>query len=132
MLHRVTATPPTPPSGLRDEFLDSRCGADAQLLAANAMPFEAFLVRENATGRFALVLGRAPAAEAIVHGHCHQQAFAAVKATAEVLGWIPGPTACLVDSSCCGIAGAFGYGVHHYDIWLHVARVLELPLGGAP
>ena len=95
--------------GLRDEFLDYGFGADAQLLAANALLFEEFLVREKAAGRFAVVLGRAPASEAIVHGHCHQKAFAAMKPIAEVLGWIPGMTARLVDSSCCGMAGAFGY-----------------------
>jgi Fe-S oxidoreductase len=158
--------------GLRDEFLDYGFGADAQLLAANALLFEEFLVREKAAGRFAVVLGRAPASEAIVHGHCHQKAFAAMKPVAEVLEWIPGMTARLVDSSCCGMAGAFGYDARHYGVSmamgeiallpavrlapastlviadgfscrhqirdgagrnaLHVARVLELALGGTP
>jgi hypothetical protein len=91
-------------------FWTTDCGTDAQLLAADAMLLGEFLLRENAAGRSALVLGRAPAAEAIVHGQFHQKAFAAMKPTAEVIGWIPGVTAPA----------------------LHVARVLQPALGGAP
>ncbi len=113
--------------GLRDEFLDYGFGADAQLLAANALLFEEFLVREKAVGRIALALKHAPATEAIVHGHCHQKAFAAMKPVAEVLGWIPGMTTRIIDSSCCGMAGAFGYEAAHYDVSLAMGELALLP-----
>src|SRR5450432_1559872 len=117
--------------GLRDELLDYGFGADAQLLAANALLFEEFLVRENAAGRLALPIKRAPAAEAIVHGHCHQKAFAATKPIAEVLAWIPGLTARVVESSCCGMAGAFGYEARHYDVSMAMGELALLPAARA-
>jgi Fe-S oxidoreductase len=117
--------------GLRDEFLDYGLGADAQLLAANALLFEEFLVREKAVGRFALALKKAPASDAIVHGHCHQKAFAAMKPMADVLGWIPGMTARFIDSSCCGMAGAFGYEAQHYDISMAMGELALLPAARA-
>jgi FAD/FMN-containing dehydrogenase/Fe-S oxidoreductase len=113
--------------GLRDEFLDYRFGADAQLLAANAFMFEEFLVREKAAGRLALALRHAPATEAVVHAHCHQKAFAATKPIAEVLGWIPGMTTRFIESSCCGMAGAFGYEVRHYGVSMAMGELALLP-----
>ncbi len=113
--------------GMRDEFLDYGFGADAQLLSANALMFEEFLVREKAAGRFELQFKQTSTIDAVVHGHCHQKAFAATKPIAEVLGWIPGMTARMVDSSCCGMAGPFGYEARHYDISLAMGELALLP-----
>ena len=63
----------------------------------------------------------------IVHGHCHQKAFAAIKPMAEVLGWIPGLSARLIESSCCGMAGAFGYEARHYDVSMAMGELALLP-----
>ena len=117
--------------GLRDEFLDYGFGADAQLLAANAMMFEEFLVREKAAGRLTFTFRQAPAAEAVVHGHCHQKAFGVMKPVAEVLGWVPGLSARFVDSSCCGMAGAFGYEARHYDASMAMGELAVLPAARA-
>ena len=113
--------------GLRDEFLDYGFGADAKLLAAHALLFEEFLVREKTAGRMALELKRVQATEALVHAHCHQKAFAAVKPIAEVLGWIPGLSARVIESSCCGMAGAFGYEARHYDVSMAMGELALLP-----
>ena len=113
--------------GLRDEFLDYGLGADAQLLAANALLFEEFLVREKIAGRLALTLQALPETEALLHGHCHQKAFAAVKPILEVLGWIPGLQTRLVESSCCGMAGAFGYEARHYAVSMAMGELSLLP-----
>jgi FAD/FMN-containing dehydrogenase/Fe-S oxidoreductase len=113
--------------GLRDEFLDYGFGPDAKLLAAHALLFEEFLVREKAAGRMTLALERVQATEALVHGHCHQKAFAAVKPIAEVLAWIPELDTRIIESSCCGMAGAFGYEAHHYDVSMAMAELALLP-----
>jgi len=47
--------------------------------------------------------------EALIHGHCHQKAFGVANKTVGVIGAIPGMQAALIDSSCCGMAGPFGY-----------------------
>ena len=50
-----------------------------------------------------------PKAEILVHGHCHQKAFGVADATVATLNRIDGVTARMIDSSCCGMAGPFGY-----------------------
>jgi FAD/FMN-containing dehydrogenase/Fe-S oxidoreductase len=112
---------------LRDEFLTYRFGEDAQLLARNALLFEEFLVREKAAGRLSLKLKPLPNSQAMLHGHCHQKAFAALDAVTTVLGWIPGLKTRLVDSSCCGMAGAFGYEARHFDVSMKMAELTLLP-----
>ncbi|MEP6943148.1 MAG: FAD-binding oxidoreductase, partial [Betaproteobacteria bacterium] len=117
--------------GMRDEFLDYGLGADARTLAANAWLFEEFLVREKAAGRFALTFANAPASQAIAHAHCHQKAFGAAGAMAEVLHWIPGMTTREIESSCCGMAGAFGYEARHYDASMAMGELALLPAARA-
>jgi Fe-S oxidoreductase/FAD/FMN-containing dehydrogenase len=101
---------------LRDEFLQYGYGAEAQALAASAYLFEEFLVREKAAGRLDLALRPLATNEALVHGHCHQKAFDAVRPVQTVLGWIPGLKVSVIESSCCGMAGSFGYEAEHYDV----------------
>jgi Fe-S oxidoreductase/FAD/FMN-containing dehydrogenase len=113
--------------GMRDEFLDYRFGEDAKLIARQALLFEEFLVREKDAGRLALALGPLEAGEALLHAHCHQKAFAAVRPIETVLGWIPGLATRIIESSCCGMAGAFGYQAEHYDISMRMAEAALLP-----
>ncbi len=112
---------------LRDEFLTYRFGEDAQCVARNALLFEEFLVREKTHGRLSLELAPLPNTEALLHGHCHQKAFAALDAVTTVLSWVPGLTTRVVESSCCGMAGAFGYEAEHYDVSLQMAEQSLLP-----
>ena len=101
---------------LRDEFLGYGYGAEAEKLAASAYLFEEFLVREKAAGRLSLDLHALTNDKALLHGHCHQKAFDAVRPVQTVLGWIPGLQVSMIESSCCGMAGSFGYEAEHYDV----------------
>jgi Fe-S oxidoreductase len=112
---------------MRDEFLDYRFGEDAKLIARHALLFEEFLVREKDAGRLALALGPVEPGEALLHAHCHQKAFAAVRPIESVLGWIPGLATRTIETSCCGMAGAFGYEAEHYDISMRMAEAALLP-----
>ena len=49
------------------------------------------------------------AAPILLHGHCHQKAFGAVAPILDVLRLIPGAKPELIETSCCGMAGSFGY-----------------------
>ncbi|MCS6920413.1 MAG: FAD-binding oxidoreductase, partial [Elioraea sp.] len=111
---------------LRDEYLVLLPGPDARALAAQALLFEEFLAREADAGRLSLAL-RPIAAEVLVHGHCHQKAFDADSATERVLGLVPGLSVRLIESSCCGMAGAFGYEAEHRDISMKMAEAALLP-----
>ena len=63
----------------------------------------------------------------LLHGHCHQKAFDAVKPIEYVLGKIEGLKVETIQTSCCGMAGAFGYNKETYDISLKMANERLFP-----
>ncbi len=111
---------------LRDEALVLGLGDAAQTVAARAMLFEEFAAEQARAGRFAPALRAAPA-PILVHGHCHQKAFGAAEAVLEVLRLIPGADPQPIASSCCGMAGSFGYEAEHYEISMKMAEAALLP-----
>ncbi|HWV97279.1 MAG TPA: FAD-linked oxidase C-terminal domain-containing protein [Xanthobacteraceae bacterium] len=111
---------------LRDELLSLRRDDDAKAVSAHAVLFEEFLAREAAQGRLALPL-KPVADKALVHGHCHQKAFDAFTPTLQVLRLIPNLSVTPIESSCCGMAGAFGYGAETYETSMAMAEAALLP-----
>jgi Fe-S oxidoreductase len=111
---------------LRDELLSLRADDTAKTISAHALLFEEFLVREAAAGHLRLPL--APlAAQALVHGHCHQKSFGAFKSVEQALRLIPDLKVETIESSCCGMAGAFGYGADTYQTSMEMAELSLLP-----
>ncbi|WFU75627.1 FAD-binding and (Fe-S)-binding domain-containing protein [Bradyrhizobium sp. CB2312] len=111
---------------LRDELASLRKDNDAKAVGAHALTFEEFLVREAEAGRLQLPLGQI-AEKAVVHGHCHQKSFGAFKPVEQVLRLVPGLKVETIESSCCGMAGAFGYGADTYDASIEMAELSLLP-----
>jgi Fe-S oxidoreductase/FAD/FMN-containing dehydrogenase len=111
----------------RDEYQVLGLGAGAKALARQTFMFEEFLAREHKAGRLALTLKPLAANRALLHGHCHQKAFDAVRPVQAILGLVPGLTTELVESSCCGMAGAFGYEARHYDVSMAMGELSLLP-----
>ncbi|MBR0826213.1 FAD-binding protein [Bradyrhizobium manausense] len=111
---------------LRDELMSLRTDDDAKAVSAQAFTFEEFLVREAKGGLLQLRL--APLADkALVHGHCHQKSFGAFTPVQQALRLIPELEVETVESSCCGMAGAFGYGADTYDASIEMAELSLLP-----
>jgi FAD/FMN-containing dehydrogenase/Fe-S oxidoreductase len=111
---------------LRDEFLALVPTEAARAVAAHALLFEEFVARELDAGRWSPPL-RPLGKRAVVHGHCHQKAFGAMPAVVRALRAIPGLDASVIESSCCGMAGMFGYEAEHYDISMRMAERDLLP-----
>jgi len=111
---------------MRDEMLSMGLGHGAKTLAEHALLFEEFVAREAKAGRFAVAFK--PATQPIlVHGHCHQKAFGVMPAVMEVLRLIPGAQPELIESSCCGMAGSFGYEARHQAASIQMAELSLLP-----
>ncbi|MBL0140925.1 MAG: FAD-binding protein [Betaproteobacteria bacterium] len=112
---------------LKDEFLamhpgDSRAAALSEL----AVSFESFVagaVREGAK----IAWREGVVSEILVHGHCHQKAFGSFEDTMDALRAIPGARVSAVESSCCGMAGSFGYERAHYDVSMAMGEASLLP-----
>jgi FAD/FMN-containing dehydrogenase/Fe-S oxidoreductase len=111
---------------LRDELLSLRSDDTANTISAHALLFEEFLIREAEAGRLQLKLG-AVAGKALVHGHCHQKSFGAFKSVEQALRLVPGLNVETIESSCCGMAGAFGYGADTYRTSMDMAELSLLP-----
>ena len=112
---------------LRDEFLDYGYGEEAKLLAQHSHLFEEFLVKEHKAGRLSLELKSIETNTAMLHGHCHQKAFDALTPVQTVLSWIPGLKVSTIESSCCGMAGSFGYEAEHHAASMAMAEMTLLP-----
>ncbi|MGE0852414.1 MAG: FAD-binding and (Fe-S)-binding domain-containing protein [Hyphomicrobiaceae bacterium] len=111
---------------LRDEFRSMLPGADTEQLASHALLFEEFLAREATAGRVSKPIGRRDG-KVLLHGHCHQKAFGAMGAVTDTLALVEGLEVETVESSCCGMAGAFGYGADTHAASMAMGELSLLP-----
>jgi Fe-S oxidoreductase len=92
----------------------------------HAVLFEEFLARESSAGRLALPL--APLrGRVLLHGHCHQKSFGAMGAVEAALKLIPDIEVETIESSCCGMAGSFGYHSQTVDVSFAMGELSLLP-----
>src|SRR3954469_736763 len=110
----------------RDEVPAMIKGEAAKRVADHAVTFEEFLAREAKAGRLNLPL-KTIADRALVHGHCHQKAFDVFSPVEAVLRLIPGLNVETIESSCCGMAGAFGYAADTIDVSKAMGELSLLP-----
>lgn len=107
---------------LRDELPGLLPGDAAAKIAGAAVLFEEFLAEEQPD----LDLKPMPR-KVLLHGHCHQKAFNVMGAVDQTLRMIPGLRVEHIESGCCGMAGAFGYGVDTIDISRQMAGLDLIP-----
>lgn len=112
---------------LKDDFYSLALGEDVARLAKQCYMFEEFLMREKERRGFDLPLKPLDLPKALLHGHCHQKAFGATKSLRKVLGWIPGFEFELVEASCCGMGGSFGYEAEHDEMSRKMAELSLMP-----
>jgi FAD/FMN-containing dehydrogenase/Fe-S oxidoreductase len=98
----------------------------AQRVALNAMLFEEFLAREAKAGRLKLLL-KPLSKRALLHGHCHQKSFDTMSAVETALKLIPDLKVEKIESSCCGMAGAFGYHADTIEVSRAMGELSLLP-----
>jgi Fe-S oxidoreductase len=65
-------------------------------------------------------------ADALVHAHCHHKALMRIDGEKQVLEEM-GVRLRVLDSGCCGMAGAFGFEPKHYDVSMKVGERVLLP-----
>jgi FAD/FMN-containing dehydrogenase/Fe-S oxidoreductase len=103
---------------LRDELPVLIKGAEVQ----HAFLLEEFLARNPGRLKF-----REMKQDVLLHGHCHQKAFDAMPAVHKVLAMVPGLKVRTVETSCCGMAGSFGYEAEHEEMSMKMAEMALLP-----
>ncbi|MDQ2052467.1 FAD-linked oxidase C-terminal domain-containing protein [Natronolimnohabitans sp. A-GB9] len=127
----VVAIEPSDAVAFQDEYLDLVSTAAAETVAANAYGVCEYLD----TYRLVEELPLEETDERLsYHGHCHQKAAGKDHHAVGVLrraGYAVDP----IDSSCCGMAGSFGYEAEHYDLSKEIGERLYEKLdesGGTP
>jgi FAD/FMN-containing dehydrogenase/Fe-S oxidoreductase len=98
----------------------------ARRVADSAVLFEEFLAAEVKAGRLNLPL-RPTKKRALLHGHCHQKSFDVMPAVQVALKLIPELEVESVESSCCGMAGSFGYHADTIDASRAMGELSLLP-----
>ncbi len=93
---------------LRDEHLSLLPGADAKLVASKAKLLEEFFAEHVEQNSHHLSLN-SPAPKILLHGHCHQKSFNVMPAVEKTMSLLPDTQTEIIQSSCCGMAGSFGY-----------------------
>jgi Fe-S oxidoreductase len=104
----------------RDEYAVLLEGGES--VARHALLFEEFLAEDPGRLQFNELKK-----DVLLHGHCHQKAFDAMPAVEKVLAMVPGLKVSTVQTSCCGMAGSFGYEAEHHGISLKMAEMSLLP-----
>ncbi len=104
--------------GLRDELPALMPSRAAERLAESSYLLEEFLAAEGSSFDF-----KPPGREVLVHGHCHQKAFDQMRHVETVLRMIPDISYRIIESGCCGMAGAFGYGRDTYAVSRKMAEL---------
>ncbi len=124
---RVVGLEPSCLFTFRDELRKLLPREEAEPLANGAFLFEEVLSADLSAGRIALPLRDQSGRRAHLHGHCHQKAFGAMGAVERVLQAVPGLEVRLIESSCCGMAGAFGYDPKTIDVSFAMGELSLFP-----
>ena len=112
---------------LRDEYLVLFPGQESEQLAQNSFMLEEFLSNQLDAGKLNLKLRALETKRALLHGHCHQKAFAVLSPVQRILALIPDLDVETIDSSCCGMAGSFGYEKEHYAASMSMGSLSLFP-----
>ncbi len=107
---------------LKDEIPSLLKTNDAKLVAENVITFEELLSKDKK-----LLKLKPLKAKALLHGHCHQKAFNVLKSVENVLHFIQELEVEKIETSCCGMAGAFGYSKETIDFSIEMAEKDLLP-----
>ena len=109
----------------RDEALV--LGFEQEVDEARFLLFEELIAHTAAERDLDIPLRPLGGKRALVHGHCHQKAFGVMPALESTLRLVPGLEVETVVSSCCGMAGAFGYEAAHYETSMAMGELDLLP-----
>ncbi|WP_419193183.1 FAD-binding and (Fe-S)-binding domain-containing protein [Kolteria novifilia] len=113
---------------LEDEWRDLVPGDEATLVASRISLVETWLAEQARRGDSSLPTPATESTERLlVHGHCHQKAAGEFDASVRALELLGNAKPTVLNTGCCGMAGAFGYEKRHYDVSHAVAEDRLLP-----
>ena len=124
---RVVGLEPSCILTFRDEMTALLPASETGFLDGKALLFEEVLAADLRAGRITLPLADQGGRVAHLHGHCHQKAFDVMGPVETVLRSVPGLELKVIESSCCGMSGAFGYSTENHEVSMKMAELSLLP-----
>ncbi|MBO4600317.1 MAG: FAD-binding protein [Bacteroidales bacterium] len=100
---------------------------DAERLGRNCLLYDEFIMREVARGYITSDQFSSDAVEIWLHGHCHQKSLVGIEKTVAMLRLLRGCQLHVIPTSCCGMAGSFGYEKEHYRTSLAIGEMILFP-----
>ena len=113
---------PSCTSAITDDYVELIGTPDAQRVAEATCSFEEFFVQLAEKDELPLEFSAEPH-DILLHGHCHQRALVGIQPTVKMLSLPVEHNVTVIDSSCCGMAGAFGYEKVHYDLSMKIGEL---------
>lgn len=117
---------PSCTSTLTDDYVELINTPAAKRVAEATCSFEEFIAQLHENGASSLTFTD-EARDILLHGHCHQRALVGIQPTVEMLSLPPAHDVTVLDSSCCGMAGAFGYEKAHYELSMKIGELRLFP-----
>jgi FAD/FMN-containing dehydrogenase/Fe-S oxidoreductase len=130
-LARLAATPANTPiiflepscwSMFAEDYRELKL-AGAAAIAARSFLFEDFIGQLLESEPDALLF-KPQEERLVIHAHCHARALTDVTAMQRLAARLPGRTATLLDTGCCGMAGSFGMMESKYELSVKIAAPL--------
>ena len=117
---------PSCTSALTDDYVELVNTPAAKRVAEATCSFEEFIAQLDERGQVSLEFTE-EARDVLLHAHCHQRALVGIQPTVQMLSLPPGHNVTVIDSSCCGMAGGFGYEKAHYELSLKIGELRLFP-----
>ena len=113
---------PSCTSAITDDYVELIGTVEAKRVAEATCSFEEFFGHLTEQGELPVEFSTAPR-DILLHGHCHQRALVGIQPTVKMLSLPLQYDVSVIDSSCCGMAGAFGYEKAHYDLSMKIGEL---------
>ena len=113
---------PSCTSAITDDYVELIGTPDAKRVAEATYSFEEFFAQLVEDGELPLEFSTEPR-DILLHGHCHQRALVGIQPTVKMLSLPAEHKVTVIDSSCCGMAGAFGYEKKHYELSMNIGEL---------
>ena len=113
---------PSCTSAITDDYVELIGTPEAKRVAEATCSFEEFFAQLIKKNELPLEFSTEPR-DILLHGHCHQRALVGTQPTVKMLSLPTQHSVTVIDSSCCGMAGAFGYEKAHYDLSMKIGEL---------
>ena len=122
----IVGCEPSCTSALTDDYVELVNTPKAKRVAENTFALEEFLLKAQENSELPLTYRTEPR-DILLHGHCHQRALSGIQPIQQMLELPPTHNVTVIDSSCCGMAGSFGYEKSHYELSMNIGELRLFP-----